>query len=68
MLQLFICYNSPDSHPFITEVEKNYIHAEMKNGKDSPEKQKHTPWMAILTSTPVIALTFATVLILFTFI
>lgn len=59
-LQCFICYNNPDSHPFITEREKNYLSrelGELKRRDDLPS----TPWKAMLTSPPMIALIAAQV-------
>lgn len=57
-LQYFICYNNPESHPFITEKEKNYLSRELgklKRRDDLPP----TPWRSILTCPATIALIFA---------
>lgn len=54
----FICYNNPESHPFITEKEKNYLSRELgtlKRRDDLPP----TPWRSLLTCPAVIALIFA---------
>lgn len=56
--QYFICYNNPESHPFISEKEKNYLSrelGELKRREDLPS----TPWRAMLTCPAVIALIFA---------
>ncbi|XP_055295735.1 putative inorganic phosphate cotransporter isoform X2 [Sitodiplosis mosellana] len=54
----FICYNNPESHPFITEKEKQYLTrelGELKRRDDLPS----TPWRKLLTCPAVIALIFA---------
>lgn len=54
----FICYNNPETHPFITEKEKNYLSRELgalKRRDDLPP----TPWRSLLTCPAVIALIFA---------
>lgn len=43
------------NHPFITEKEKEYLKKEIGQLERS-KKQAPTPWKAILTSGPVIAL------------
>ncbi|KAL5279702.1 hypothetical protein ACFFRR_003980 [Megaselia abdita] len=53
-----LCYSDPDSHPFIKEKEKNYLKREM----GSIERNRNlppTPWLAIMTNAPMIALIFA---------
>ncbi|XP_031618756.1 putative inorganic phosphate cotransporter isoform X2 [Contarinia nasturtii] len=53
----FICYNNPESHPFITKREKDYLSrelGELKRRDDLP-----TPWRKLFTSPAVIALIFA---------
>lgn len=65
--QLMLCYNTPDSHPFITEYEKIYLLDELgqqqhhqhpnKTPHDNERKAaKRTPWRQILTNVPFIAL------------
>lgn len=52
---MFLCTSDPGTHPFITDKEKAYLQKEMgqlERSKDLPP----TPWKAILTSRPVIAL------------
>ncbi|XP_076241697.1 sialin [Calliopsis andreniformis] len=53
------CYNTPDSHPFISEKEKNFLHEKMQahTHKEPPT----APWRHILTSVPVWALVIAQV-------
>jgi len=55
ILFCLICYNNPESHPFITDREKNYLQRELgqlKRRSDLPS----TPWLAMFTSGPVLAL------------
>lgn len=57
-LQTLLCYNDPESHPFIKEEEKEYLRKEMgslQRDKTLPP----TPWRAILTSVPLWALVCA---------
>lgn len=59
-MQWLICYNNPESHPFITEREKNFLKrelGELKRRDDLPP----TPWRAMLTSPPMLALISAQV-------
>lgn len=59
-LQTLICYSDPDSHPFISDGERDYLQKELgqlKRNRDLPP----TPWLAIFTSAPMIALVFAQV-------
>ena len=56
----FLCSDTPGNHPFISDAEKDFLHrevGEVGNLKARPP----TPWRAILTSGPVIALTVACV-------
>lgn len=58
--QTILCYSDPGSHPFISKEEREYLQAEigqLKRNDDLPP----TPWFAILTSVPMIALVFAQV-------
>lgn len=53
-----ICYSDPESHPFISDKERNYLQQELgrlERDKDMPA----TPWKAILTSVPMAALVCA---------
>lgn len=65
--QLLLCYNDPDSHPFITDYEKAYLLEELgqqqqhhskqlTNGNNQRKPTKQTPWRQILTNVPFIAL------------
>lgn len=56
--QILLCYSSPEEHPFIKDEEREYLRTEMgqlKRNDDLPP----TPWLAIITSVPMIALVFA---------
>ncbi|KAG4078473.1 hypothetical protein HA402_009185 [Bradysia odoriphaga] len=55
---MFICYSDPESHPFITDKEKDFLKKELgqlERDKTLPP----TPWKAILTSVPMMALVCA---------
>lgn len=57
-MQYFIVFNNPESHPYITEREKEYLRSELgelKRRDDLPP----TPWRKLLTCPAVIALIFA---------
>lgn len=54
-MQTFLCYSDPESHPYISEKEKDYLRTEMgqlERDKNLPP----TPWRMILTSAPMISL------------
>jgi ACS family sodium-dependent inorganic phosphate cotransporter len=51
----FFCYKDPDSHPFITQSEKDYLRKEL-NQLSRDKTIKKTPWWAICTNVPMIAL------------
>lgn len=53
-LQICLCSNNPNTHPFITDAEKNFLRKEM--GQLDLKESPPTPWKAILTSRPVLAL------------
>lgn len=58
LIFVLICYKDPESHPFIKESEKDYLRREMGTlvrDKNLPP----TPWKAILTSVPMMALVCA---------
>ncbi|KRT78184.1 membrane transporter [Oryctes borbonicus] len=57
ILFTLLCYSDPESHPFITEKEKNYLRKELSNSVSN--KDKKIPWKQILTSTPLWALVVA---------
>lgn len=51
----FLCYKDPQSHPFITDEEKNYLKEKLSQlSRDKTIKK--TPWWEICTSVPMIAL------------
>lgn len=55
-----ICYSDPESHPFIKESEKEYLKKEigmLERNTNLPP----TPWKAIFTSVPMLALIAAQV-------
>lgn len=52
---MLICYNDPESHPFITEKERDYLRSEIRQTKRGG-KLPPTPWKQIFLSIPVIAL------------
>jgi len=55
---IVICYKDPETHPFITEKEKDFLQREM--GALSRDKTlAPTPWKAILTNVPMMALVCA---------
>ncbi|KAK9693158.1 Major Facilitator Superfamily [Popillia japonica] len=51
-----LCYSDPESHPFISDDEKNYLRKEIPNINN---KEKKIPWKQILTSVPLWALVVA---------
>lgn len=53
--QTFICYSTPSAHPFISERERDYLEQEI-NSSGPNENLTPTPWKAIFTSMPMIAL------------
>ncbi|XP_070496442.1 putative inorganic phosphate cotransporter isoform X2 [Chironomus tepperi] len=58
LIFIVICYKDPESHPFITEKEKDYLIREM--GALSRDKTlAPTPWKAIFTNVPMMALVCA---------
>lgn len=55
-----LVYSTPESHPFVTQKEKNYLMRELgqlERNKDLPP----VPFRALLSSPAVIALIFAQV-------
>ena len=59
--QTVTCYNDPESHPFITAKELDYLKKEMGQTKRNDDLPP-TPWRSILTSVPVWALVIAQVM------
>jgi MFS transporter, ACS family, solute carrier family 17 (sodium-dependent inorganic phosphate cotransporter), other len=55
---VLICYKDPESHPFITQKEKDYLQREMGSLARS-KTLAPTPWAAILTNVPMMALVCA---------
>lgn len=55
-----LCYNNPESHPFISDKEQAYLGEELKHLKRA-KNLAPTPWRSILTSPPVWALIAAQV-------
>jgi len=51
----FLCYKDPNSHPFISEGEKALLMHELKQ-LERDQTLPSTPWKAILTSVPMIAM------------
>lgn len=63
-LQTLICTNCPSTHPFISDEEKRFLRKHIRQARCRDEKPMATPWKAILTSGPVLALIVAEVRIL----
>lgn len=59
VLQSVLCYNDPQSHPFISEKEKNYLKREL--GVVERNNLPPVPFKAILSSPAFLALMFAQV-------
>lgn len=59
-LKALICYKDPESHPFVSDKEKEHLRKEL--GQLERDKNiKSVPWRQILTSPAIIALIFAQV-------
>lgn len=54
-LFIWLCSNDPASHAYINESEKRYLQEEIGES-NIKKRQSETPWRAILTSAPVLAL------------
>ncbi|XP_055326919.1 putative inorganic phosphate cotransporter [Sitodiplosis mosellana] len=53
----FLCYEHPDEHPFIKDKEKSFLKDKTIGYLEADRKNvPPTPWKAIITNTPVIAL------------
>ncbi|KAK5640839.1 hypothetical protein RI129_009386 [Pyrocoelia pectoralis] len=51
-----LCYSDPESHPFISDNEKNFLRKELESVSSD---NKQIPWREILTSVPLWALVAA---------
>lgn len=58
LIFFLICYKDPESHPFIKDSEKEYLRKEM-GALERNSNLPPTPWKAMLTSVPMIALIIA---------
>ncbi|KAK6624061.1 hypothetical protein RUM44_010919 [Polyplax serrata] len=56
LIWTILCYGDPESHPFISEIEENYL---KQNLVQSNKKRPSPPWKAVVTSVPVWALILA---------
>ncbi|XP_017798778.1 PREDICTED: putative inorganic phosphate cotransporter [Habropoda laboriosa] len=54
LLWLVTCYNNPDTHPFISEKERNFLRERMH--AHTHKKPPSVPWRHVLRSVPVWAL------------
>nr|CAD7401468.1 unnamed protein product [Timema cristinae] len=52
ILWVLLCYNDPNSHPFISDEEKKYLD-ETLGSTDRGKDMTPVPWKAILTSVPL---------------
>lgn len=50
-----LCFNDPNSHPYIKESERTYLAKELET-LQRKEDLPPTPWAAIMTNLPMIAL------------
>ncbi|KAG5676613.1 hypothetical protein PVAND_006433 [Polypedilum vanderplanki] len=57
LIFVLICYKDPESHPFIKDSEKEYLRQEM--GALERPNLPPTPWKAIFTCVPMMALVCA---------
>lgn len=58
VLWILLCYSDPESHPFVSDKEKQYLHKEI--GANAIDRKDITiPWKHILTSGPIWALVAA---------
>ncbi|KAF5280927.1 hypothetical protein FQA39_LY17933 [Lamprigera yunnana] len=53
IIWIFLCYSDPESHPFISDKEKQFLKKELANISNG---DKDIPWRAIWTSVPLWAL------------
>jgi ACS family sodium-dependent inorganic phosphate cotransporter-like MFS transporter 5 len=54
VLFFFICSDTPETHRFISDAEKNYILQELN--KVSRKQQRSTPWLKLLTTKACISI------------
>lgn len=54
-----LCYNSPESHPFVSKKERDYLRSEIRQAKRGCERS--VPWKHMITSVPVCALVISQV-------
>ncbi|CAH4029407.1 unnamed protein product [Pieris brassicae] len=60
VLWSLLCYSTPNSHPYITKKELNYLNKNVTTAESSNAKDP-VPWKAILRSVPAWALVWAAV-------
>lgn len=60
-MQSFTCYSNPESNPYITESEKQYLHQEITGNRSKLNLCPPTPWRQIFSSPPVWAFLTATI-------
>lgn len=58
----FICYEQPRNHPFISDDEREYLQRKIDDYENERKDLPSTPWMAIIRSSPVLALVLSTVI------
>lgn len=59
---MFLCYEHPDKHPFISDDEKSFLKDKTFGYLEANrENVPSTPWKEIVTNTPVIALLVSSV-------
>lgn len=58
--QVLLCYDDPESHPFIKNDELDYLRLELGQKSMSQQKQA-VPWRQMFTSVPFAAMILATV-------
>lgn len=61
-----MCYSDPESHPFLSDNEKDFLEKEMGQLRRK-KNQAATPWRLILTSLPVTAICIGQMGFSFTF-
>lgn len=60
--QAFLCYEHPEKHPYVSDEEKAFLREKTIAYLDAErENLPPTPWKAIITNTPVIALVVSSV-------
>lgn len=57
--QALLCYNDPESHPYISDKEKKYLEEAL--GRHQTSHPSAIPWKAIFMSVPLWALVCAQV-------